>query len=335
MVPSFEGGFLPSGFRSVLRTGVCASDNRDQRKPLYHMTRTHLSPGRDSRSTHHLGLGRAIARYYDECYVDHRVLWLNTHNLAIHYGYWDEQTRRHSEALLNMNRVLAEKAGIGPGQVVLDAGCGLGGSSIWLAERHQVTVFGVTLATSQAQKARKFARKRCVQSLVQFGVADYCTTPFASGSFDVVWGLESICYALDKRAFIKEAHRLLRPGGRLVVADGFANKTAFTAAEWEAVLAFLDGWAVPNLVTPRRFQSYLEESEFIDVAFTDITSNVMPSAERMHRTAVLATPIQKALAWLGIRTSAQTRNYRAALHQLDLLEGGSACYGVVCATKPG
>ncbi|MGH8615891.1 MAG: SAM-dependent methyltransferase [Gammaproteobacteria bacterium] len=261
------------------------------------------------------------------------MLWLNAHNLAIHYGYWDEETRSHNRSLLNMNRVLAERAGISPGQVVLDAGCGLGGSAIWLAEHHQVKVIGVTLAQSQARTARKFAKKRGVANRVQFGVADYCATPFASGSFDIVWGLESICYALDKRAFITEAHRLLRPGGRLVVADGFAKRTTFNAAEWEAVLAFLDGWAVPNLVTPGVFQSYLEESGFVDSAFTDITSNVMPSAERMYRTAVLTTPIQKALHWMGIRTPAQTRNYHAALRQIELLTGGLACYGVVCASK--
>lgn len=292
-----------------------------------------LSPTRDSRSTRLHGLGPAIARYYDECYVDYRVLWLNTHNLAIHYGYWDEETTTHSGSLLNMNRVLAEQAGISPGQVVLDAGCGLGGSAIWLAERHQVKVFGVTLAQSQARKARKFAKKRGVASQVEFGVADYCGTPFANDSFDIVWGLESICYALDKRAFIKEAYRLLRPGGRLVVADGFAKRTTFNAAEWEAVQAFLDGWTVPNLVTPTQFQSYLEESGFVDIGVTDITSNVMPSAERMYRTAALTTPIQKTLQWLGIRTSAQTRNYHAALRQIELLKGGLACYGVVWATK--
>ncbi|MGH8643487.1 MAG: SAM-dependent methyltransferase [Gammaproteobacteria bacterium] len=293
-----------------------------------------LSPDRDSRSTYLHGPGRAIARYYDECYVDYRFLWLNTHNLAIHYGYWDAETRSHSGSLLNMNRVLAEQAGISPGQVVLDAGCGLGGSSIWLAERHRVKVFGVTLAESQARKARKFAKKRGIERLVQFGVADYCVTPFASGSFDVVWGLESICYALDKRAFISEACRLLRPGGRLIVADGFANKIMFNAAEWEAVLAFLDGWAAPNLVTPNQFRSYLEESGFVDIGFTDITSNVMPSAKRMYRTAVFTTPIQKALDWMGIRTPAQTRNYHAALRQIELLEGGLACYGMFCAMKP-
>ncbi|MGH8659993.1 MAG: SAM-dependent methyltransferase [Gammaproteobacteria bacterium] len=292
-----------------------------------------LAPDRDSRSIQLHGLGPTIARYYDECYVDYRVLWLNAHNLAIHYGYWDEETRSHSRSLLNMNRVLAEQAGIRSGQVVLDAGCGLGGSAIWLAEHHQVKVFGVTLAESQVRTARKFAKKRGLESQVEFGVADYCATPFASGSFDIVWGLESICYALDKRAFIKEAHRLLRPGGRLVVADGFAKRTTFNAVEWEAVRAFLDGWAVPNLVTPNQFQSYLEQSGFVDSAFTDITSNVMPSAKRMYRTAVLTTPIQKALDWIGIRTPAQTRNYHAALRQIELLKGGLACYGVVCAAK--
>src|SRR6266568_4985056 len=85
-----------------------------------------------------------IRDYYDETWLDYRMLWLNPQNIAIHFGYWDERTRGHGESLLNMNRVLASQIGIRTGQRILDAGCGVGGSSIWLAQTYGVEVVGIT-----------------------------------------------------------------------------------------------------------------------------------------------------------------------------------------------
>ncbi|HRC77349.1 MAG TPA: hypothetical protein PLO33_16830, partial [Kouleothrix sp.] len=68
-----------------------------------------------------------IVAYYDETWLDYRMLWLNGQNLSVHFGYFDEQTRSHAAALANMNRVLADCAGVAAGQRVLDAGCGVGG----------------------------------------------------------------------------------------------------------------------------------------------------------------------------------------------------------------
>lgn len=292
-----------------------------------------LRPNVDHRTTAAKGLETDIVQYYDECYVDYRVLWLDGKNLAIHYGYWDEATKTHSQSLVNMNKVLADAVAIDSSELVLDAGCGLGGSSIWIAENYDAEVIGITLAESQMRRARKFARKRGVAGQVRFETADYCHTPFQDQSFDVVWGLESVCYAMDKQAFVKEAYRLLRPGGRLVVADGFAGKTEFTPKEWRSFTKFLDGWAVPNLATPDEFEGYLKGCGFRDIRFTDITRNVMPSAKQMYQRAVFTTPIQKALSWLKIRTAAQNRNYAAALHQMEVLDSGMSCYGMFAARR--
>ncbi|HBC57016.1 MAG TPA: hypothetical protein DCZ03_07620, partial [Gammaproteobacteria bacterium] len=82
-----------------------------------------------------------IVDYYDNCEMDYKVLWRLDRCLAMHYGYWDETTERVSEALIRENQILAERAKITESDIVLDAGCGVGGSAIWLANEIGSTVW--------------------------------------------------------------------------------------------------------------------------------------------------------------------------------------------------
>src|SRR5262249_271664 len=167
-----------------------------------------------TRTLHHVGerkLKDDISAYYDETWLDYRLLWLDRNNLSVHFGYADSTVHSHAESLLNMNYVLAERAGIWAGQRVLDAGCGVGGRSLWLAEPRGGGVLGITPAASQVARARRFAATRNLADRVAFEQADYTRAPFPDASFDVIWALESLCHALDKAAFYREAARLLRP----------------------------------------------------------------------------------------------------------------------------
>src|ERR1700710_2875582 len=143
-------------------------------------------------------LTEAIVGYYDETWLDYRILWLNKDNLAVHFGYTDGSTRTHTDALKNMNRVLADRVRIQPGERVLDAGCGVGGSSLWLATERGADVVGITPVASQVAHARRFAALRGLGDRVTFAQADYTNTNFPDASFDVIWSLESLCHASEK-----------------------------------------------------------------------------------------------------------------------------------------
>lgn len=293
-----------------------------------------LEPGKDYRTKQAKHLHQDIVQYYKECYWDYRTSWLDSNNLAIHYGYWDENTKSHSHSLIEMNRLLADTAGIQADETVLDAGCGIGGSSIWLAENRGARVTGITLSPEQADMARANAKRRGVSERTEFQVADYCATPFADGSFDVVWGLESVCYSLSKADFIREAFRLLRPGGRLVTADGFALRREYSEDEWGVIRVCLDGWAIPNLALPEDFRAHLQEAGFGDIVYRDISANTLPSARRMYVTALLTYPMQRIMAWLRLRTAAQSGNFYTALNQYRIFRDEMAGYGLFCAVKP-
>ena len=157
---------------------------------------------------------KRIVEYYNSTEHAYRDSWDLDNSLAIHYGYWDEKVTSFPGSLLRMNEVMAAKAGITSNDKVLDAGCGVGGSSIYLASTIDCKVTGITLSERQRQHASDNAMKKNVTGQVNFEVMDYCNTSFDSESFDVVWGCESICYADSKEKFVKEAFRLLKPGGR-------------------------------------------------------------------------------------------------------------------------
>lgn len=293
-----------------------------------------LLPAQDYRSNARDSLHEDIIRYYDESYWDYRTSWLNTENLAIHYGYWDQGTRGHNEALVNMNRALANAAAIRPEARILDAGCGVGGSAIWLGEQLGARVTGITLSNAQVQLAERNARRRGVDNRVDFQVMDFCATSFPARTFDVVWGIESICHALDKREFLREAFRLLRPGGVLVCADGYARKRQYSEAEWRHVEICLNGWQIPNLSRPEDFEGYLRDAGFGEIRFEDATAKIMPSARRLRRIALWTYPMQRVMAWLRLRTAAQSGNFYTALNQFRIFDDGLACYGIFAATKP-
>src|SRR6266516_7620751 len=226
-----------------------------------------------------------IRAYYDETWLDYRMLWLNPRNRAIHFGYWDKHTRSHSESLLNMNRVLASKIGIRPGQRILDAGCGIGGSAIWLAKTFGVEVVGITPVASQVERARRYAQKQGIADQVSFEQQDYTHTTFPQASFDVIWGMESLCHAPDKQLVLAEVRRLLRPGGRLGIVEYMRTNRPLAEIDEALLHSWLSGWAIPDIATSHEWLGWAQEAGFQDMQLADITSNVRPSLRRLYRLA--------------------------------------------------
>ena len=275
------------------------------------------------------------AQHYDDCYRDYLVAWCNRDNLALHYGYWDAATPyQHHQALLNKNQVLYDLAGLNSQHAVLDAGCGIGGSSIWMAKQHGNRVTGITISAKQAQYARQHAKRHGVAAQVDFQVADFCATPFVDNQFDAVWALESACHALNKAELLQEAWRVLRPGGRLVVCDGFVREGSFNASQWQAMVTCLNGWAVPNLATLADFENALQHVGFDAIQCHDITPQTLPSADYMYRVAKRLRPVQVLSNWLGLRSKAQTANYQVGLAQQQLFAEAITHYCVFTAQKP-
>ncbi|MGH3869898.1 MAG: SAM-dependent methyltransferase [Pseudonocardiaceae bacterium] len=278
-------------------------------------------------------LTKAIVGYYDETWLDYRVLWLNPDNLAVHFGYTDAGTRSHTDALKNMNRVLAQRVEIQPGERVLDAGCGVGGSSLWLAEERSVDVVGITLAAKQVAMAQRNAARRGLTDRVRFEQADFTATPFPAADFDVVWAVESLCHAPRKTAFYREAARLLRPGGRVVVADFVRVARPLDQTGERLLREWLDGWAVPDIDTPEEHLSHVAEAGFVDARLDDVTVHTRPSLRRLYRMAYWTYPLAVLGRRTGVRSAVQHGNVVASIRQYQALRHGAWFYSILSATK--
>jgi cyclopropane fatty-acyl-phospholipid synthase-like methyltransferase len=277
--------------------------------------------------------GASIDRYYDQTWLDYRFVWLSGRNLSFHFGHYGDHVRTHAQALANANRVLAERVGVRPDERVLDAGCGVGGSAFWLAHECHAEVIGVTRVASQVAQARNLAEGHTPRHHPIFLQADYTAPPFRAGSFDVVWALESLCHAPDKAAFYREAARVLRPGGRLVLAEYMLTGEPRGSTARRMVAEWLDGWAMPNLATPGQHREYARAAGFEALHLEDATPTVERSLRRLYRIATLTYPLALTARGLRLRSAVQHGNVIAAIRQYQALRRGYWVYGIFCAVR--
>ena len=141
--------------------------------------------------------------------------------------------KQHRDAQVLMIDKVLEWAGVGVGvgpssgggggnvEKVLDVGCGIGGSTRHIVTKYGATYgCGITLSPYQAARATEITaedEKIPQGSQVEFRVADALNQPFEDESFDLVWSLESGEHMPDKKQFISELDRVLKPGGRLII----------------------------------------------------------------------------------------------------------------------
>ena len=177
---------------------------------------------------------------------------------------------------------MASFAKISAKDQVLDAGCGIGGSSIFLAKEIGCTVVGITLSEAQVKSAQNNARKNQVSELVSFQKEDYRATSFPDASFDVIWALESAVYDPQKSDFLKEAARLLKPGGRLIMGEYLKQEVKMSKKEEAIFTKWLHSWAMTDLSTLSLIKEKLEKHGFQDCQFDNISANIKKASWRMY-----------------------------------------------------
>ena len=259
------------------------------------MERYPLSPKNDEESR--------AAHFYRDSAIDHFLAWYLHGYPHYHLGYSaSASARSHRADATVMTELVCSLASIRHGDRVLDLGCGLGGTAVWICKRHNAGVVGISNDIRMLVKAQRFAKDNCVEHRALFSAGTLRQPPFLNSSFDVIIAHESLCHISSPSEYYPTLASLLKPGGRLVVADYFLR----SRNESEDVRTWKHGWALSGLTTLSTHTSILSSSPDLELRdTTDITPNVGPCVTRLSSLATRFETSSRLLTRLGIRTSLQ------------------------------
>ena len=227
---------------------------------------------------------RDIRSHYNLSTLFYRLLW----GRHIHHGLWtDDETP--SVAQQQLTETLAQEAGILSRDRVLDVGCGMGGSSLYLAKQLDCQVTGITISQLQRRWAQSAARLRRLSKRATFLCGDAEQATFAPESFDAVWSVECTEHFFDKPAFFQRAAQWLRPGGRVAICAWLAgDRTDVNAVQ--QVHDVCEGFFCPSLGTQNDYVNWMQKAGFEMRACYDWTSAVAKTweicGERVRKSGV-------------------------------------------------
>jgi cyclopropane fatty-acyl-phospholipid synthase-like methyltransferase len=275
-----------------------------------------------------------IAEYYDRTQIHYQRAWDLNNSLAMHYGYTDEEVRSFRPSLANMNRQMADYAQIKQGERVLDAGCGVGGSAIFLAKSLGCEVSGISLSEAQIEQAQENAATHQLSHLLDFSCQNFTQTTFPDASFDVVWGLESVVHQEDKTVFLQEAKRLLKPGGIIILGEYIKAPRVLKKEEELLLNKWLEAWAVAPIVRLTDFEESVKELDFTAMRSENITKNIRKSSWRMFYGSFFLAVLSRLYRWYNPKVSFFADNhYKGLYYQYPALRKQLWDYYFICITK--
>ncbi|MEO0408582.1 MAG: methyltransferase domain-containing protein [Cyanobacteria bacterium P01_A01_bin.135] len=233
-----------------------------------------------------------IKTFYDSS----SALWERIWGEHMHHGYYGpsgQQQKDRYQAQIDLIEALLSWGGVTQSQSLVDVGCGIGGSTLYLAEKLGATAVGITLSPVQANRAQQRAEEKKLEEkelAARFEVADALAMPFPDQSFDLVWSLESGEHMPDKAQFVAECYRVLKPGGTFLMAAWCHRPTEdphppLTAAEQAHLDELYQVYCLPYIISLPGFAAIARDVGFQAVATEDWSDAVAPFWGEVIRSA--------------------------------------------------
>jgi SAM-dependent methyltransferase len=141
-----------------------------------------------------------------------RRMW---HELAEGLDFPEEFGHISFTTLPELRRMAGELR-LGPGDMLVDLGCGAAGPALWMARETGARLTGIDISSTGTSRAAARAAEMGLSDRARFAVGSFDETTLESGSVDGVMSEDALQYTPDKRAAMVEVARILRPGGRFV-----------------------------------------------------------------------------------------------------------------------
>ncbi|BAY18093.1 type 11 methyltransferase [Anabaenopsis circularis NIES-21] len=223
-------------------------------------------------------LYQQIQQFYDAS----SGLWEEIWGEHMHHGFYGAdgtKKKDRRQAQIDLIEELLNWADVKTATNILDVGCGIGGSSLYLAEKFHARATGITLSPVQAARATERAQEMLLNLRSKFLVADAQAMPFADDSFDLVWSLESGEHMPDKTKFLQECYRVLKPGGTLIMATWChraTDETPLTADEQKHLQDIYRVYCLPYVISLPEYEAIAHQLPLKNIRTADWSVAVAP-----------------------------------------------------------
>jgi len=235
-----------------------------------------------------------VRQYYEENTARFERFGQGRGTGAIHRAVRAKRGDRDQSPFRTLERMILRRltrVGSGDGKVhVLDLGCGVGASMIYLASHAPISATGVTLSGLQAARARERITECGLTERVRCLEGSYLELPSSVPPAALAFSIEAFIHGPDPAAFFEAAARYVAPGGLLLVFDDFLSDRAagrLTAREARVLREVREGWLANSLVTARHASELASQAGFALETNEDLTSRLELGRPRDHAIAVL------------------------------------------------
>ncbi|KAF8378993.1 hypothetical protein HHK36_028420 [Tetracentron sinense] len=269
-------------------------------------------------------LQKGIAEFYDES----SGIWEDIWGDHMHHGFYDPKLPAslsdHRSAQIRMIEEALAFAGVSEDLLkrpksLVDVGCGIGGSSRYLARKYGAKCQAITLSPIQAQRAQALAASQGLADSVSFQVADALEQPFPDGKFDLVWSMESGEHMPDKTKFVSELARVAAPGATIIIVtwchrDLSPSEGSLKPDEEKLLKKICDAYYLPAWCSTADYVNLLQSLSLQDIKSADWSEYVAPFWPAV---------IRSALTWKGVTSLFRTgwKTIKGALAMPLMMKG--------------
>ena len=283
---------------------------------------------------------RSVEQYYDQATQDFYIKGWNPDH--IHFGLFEPgecpeegeplaQSAGLARAVERMVDTTVAPARVRARHHVVDAGCGVAGTAMHLAKTYGCTITGINICRKQLDIAGTRVQDAGLGERVRLAYADCSRSlPFEDESVDAVVNIESACHYSDRRQFLREVARILKPGGRIVAMDWLA-RDGLTSDQYERLIQpVCDAWFLSGLESPSTYTDKVREAGLSLVEFAGFNGADRDNLRLIENAHKLLTMI-----WFSGKATDSNRRLMDQFHTLYVAwRDGYFELGRYCAVKP-
>ena len=185
------------------------------------------------------------------------------------YGYWTRDGLTLEQASEALTELVATTAGLGPGDTVLDVGCGYGAGAVVYARRCRPEwILGIDVTPVRIEEGHRYVAENGFADRIKLQFGNATAMDFADASFDKLVSVECAFHFDTRVDFLREAARVLKPGGSLALTDMIPRRGVDPAAYLRGEQTINSGVVLDN--HPNAYDADVYARHLLEAGFTDI-----------------------------------------------------------------